>query len=306
MSLSKIPGLLDLPHDIIVKIADHFNRKDTINMSRTCKMTRNHLFPMVKKFDSDFNLTLNEEFINRHPLMIIPSCIAYRCCFVIICKNPADCVKKLLAATHGKSGSITLKILDRFDITNMSLMRQVQRIVWFDDVPVTEYQKYLHAICTPPDLLHLEINSTKTGPHDVESFNIDSIKPIVNSRGIRMILRFLFPFASFPRITNNIDYVEILMGTREEIYVQPERLSFINNKRLSIIGMLVMSDTINMEFENVEVVIFDNIMLGHRFRSFNYHRFNNPVSMKLRHRYGIESVVTAKVSNTSEGFFAND
>jgi hypothetical protein len=249
---------------------------------------------------------LSEEFINCHPLMIIHPRVAEWSHFVITCENPAKCVKKLLATTGGNAKSITLKIFGRFNHVDMESMHKVREIDWYINNPNMAYQEYLESICAPPDLTRLSINVMWTKRHEVDLFNIDTIKPTLNKKKINTTLRFLFPFASFPRITNNIDTVEISMGSSEDNYVQPKKLLFVGNKRLTITGISVVTGEIDMEFENVESVSFTDIISGSGHEIFEAHMIRNPVSMKLHHQHGIESIVTNEVNDDSEEFFADD
>ena len=124
------------------------------------------------------------------------------------------------------------------------------------------------------------------------SFNIDSIKETLNEKKIKLILKFdlMLPmstdvvFASFPRITNNIDNVSIMFtpGSGKQ-YKLGRKMTFTNNKSLEIHGLTISGPT-RMRFKNVDRVHFTNIKSGESIDRADYAPVDQP-SILLIDRY---------------------
>jgi hypothetical protein len=283
-------NILDLPRDIIEELTKHFNIEMTLTMVRTCRQMRD-IFIMILMIDDCYTVHLTEEFINEHSSSIIPSRVAAHCHFVITCNNPSDCVKKLLVITGGKSNSITVILVGDFVAEGMAHVCRVSNIKWTVDVTKTNYTQYLESICAPRGLLRIDIDVVGIRPGEEHLFDIDTIKQTINDKEIYISIKFPFPFASFARITNNIDRVSIEMGDKDVEGYTLKVLSFVNNDVLTIKGLRLVNNIITVDFTNVDCVMFDNVKLNEHHSAYSCHYIDYPVRIVFENLYGIREIV---------------
>jgi hypothetical protein len=276
--------------DVIALIANFLDVPSLYELGHTSVIFSKY-FPYTKNIEHKF-LFMDQEMIEEYPSMIIPTNIACWCNVELSCHEPAMCVMKFLNITQNHVSSITVNLSDRFDINELNTMNKVSAIKWDVNARSVDYRRYLEAICSPPDLKQLTIKVSGIMAGNEHSFNIDSIKEILNEKKIKLILKFdlLLPmstdvvFASFPQITNNIDNVSIMFTPGDgKQYKLGRKMMFMNNKSLEIHGLTISGPT-RMRFKNVNRVHFTNIKSDNGIERADYAPVDQP-SILLIDRY---------------------
>jgi hypothetical protein len=199
------------------------------------------------------------EELNKHPsLAEILSSIAENCNFVITCNIPLKTIKQLLTVTHEKCKSILVNLTEDSYVSGLGTTLCMYIPEWIIDISTTDYKKCLREICSKSGLQKLTINIVGMKEGEEHSFDIDSIKQIININEIHFTIKFQFPLSAFSHITNNIDRVTIVMGPNPGKHYKPcHTMSFTNNERLIIDGFYIKWFT-TLNFSNVYTLMLEN------------------------------------------------
>jgi hypothetical protein len=266
MSNSKLSlkSITELPIEIVEKIAIHLDNRSFVNWSSTCRTMRNYMTDPSFGVNNLF-ITVNE----KKPWLDDVKRATFRYHYIVECKNPHKCVETLLRVTHVNLVSISLRLSNRFNIKRLGHLSHVRAIEWTINNPLINHKKYLDHICLPPNLKTLTINNAGIHYTDEHCIDIDSIKEIVNARGIHVIIKLPFPSTEFTQMTDGIDHVTIVMekidSSWSHYYTSDREITFTNNKTLTVDGILI-DGSIEMNFKNVGRVKFIN------FRGTSIHR----------------------------------
>jgi hypothetical protein len=257
LAIKEFPkSITGLPIEIVEIIAQQCDFLSYLNLSSTCHTMRNYMT------DSSFyieGLFMNVNEKTPCPKIMKKSISGYR--FIAECRNPHRYVRTLLRAMHGDVRSILLRLSDKFSVKRLDNLTHVIAIEWTITNKDFNYKKCLDRVCLPPNLKMLTLNVAGMEYGDEDWFDIDSIKEIVNAKGIQVIIKLPFPSTLFTKWTNNIDNVTILMDNTDpdldRYYQSNRKMTFLNNKTLTINGILI-DNFVAMDFKNVDKVSFVN------------------------------------------------
>jgi hypothetical protein len=265
MNIAKVAGIDELPSDIIVEIIAKFLDHDSMrNLSLTCRDMERHfsIFSLTAK-DPSTGLTIvpiTQKMLEVHEQLIISQKVAAGCHFRIVCRNPWI-ANELLKITGGAYATIGIKIFGDFDVEELKCVPFIQSVEWTVDIKKTKYRKYLEQICSMPRLTRLVINAVGMNAKR-PAFNINNIKPIVNAKRIRVIIRLQFRVELLNEITDNINIVTVVVGTKDVHRDKPHTgIEFTGNQILEIEG-LAMDNFTCMSFTNVNTVVLKKIKFG--------------------------------------------
>jgi hypothetical protein len=260
-----VDNINELPYDVMCEIAKYSDPVSLGCLALTCRDMYNlfYAFSSVtvhSGYTTVFDVPITQKMIERGALVNFPKKHASWSHFVVTCRD-TQIVNELLKITGGRYVSLGVKVFGNFDIEKLRCAPLIQTVEWTVDIRKTNYQEYLEKICSSPRLMRLTINvvgmNAKSDP-----INIDNIKPIVNAKRIHVTIRLQFRIKLFSMITDNIDNVTIVIGTKDVHRDKPHTgITFIGNRILEIKD-LVMDNHTGIGFVNVGTAVLKNIKFG--------------------------------------------